>query len=229
MAKIFDTLECTACSDALLKTLKWMPAHGATNTIGRELDSNGHTLTTVEWRANRLVDALAKMAAKQRRLPTKLTQFVDTAAEAVEFYAARLGRVTFEANHFQRDVVLADGTTTHTTMRDSTAVRQPKSRGTREHRRTLATDAAPTPPAIPIGIEVPISTNSALVMREKKRKRVDHESRNELRFKEYWLENRRTLRPSTAPSAQQRIAENRERVVARDAAERDCHGCGMRS
>ena len=228
-AKIFDTLECTTCSDALLQKLKWMPAHGASSSIGRALDSNGNTLTAVEWRANRLVDALAKMAAKQKRVPTRLTQLVEAAAEAVEFYAARLGRVTFEANHFRRDIVLPDGTTTHTTVRDSTAVRQPKAQGTGKNRRTVATDVAPLPPAIPIGIEVPISTSSAQVTRQKKRKRDDDELRKELRFKQHQLENRRILRPSTLPPAQQRMAELRERVVARYAAERDCREGSRRS
>ncbi len=62
-ARVFATLECTTCSQALLQQLKWMPAHGAVSTIGQALDSGGSKITPVEWRANRLVDALAKKAA----------------------------------------------------------------------------------------------------------------------------------------------------------------------
>ena len=41
----------------------WMPAHGAAHTIGVARDSRGQPITAVMWRANRLVDFLAKSAA----------------------------------------------------------------------------------------------------------------------------------------------------------------------
>ena len=98
-----------------------MPAHGAVDTIGRSLDSNGSEITAVEWRANRLVDALAKMAAQEGRLPSALFKLIEAASESVEFYAAKLGAATYEANHFKLQTVLPAGTTTHSTIRDSTA------------------------------------------------------------------------------------------------------------
>ena len=48
--------------------LTWMPAHTDVSSIGRVLDSNGAKITPVMWRANRLVDAYAKIAARPRRL-----------------------------------------------------------------------------------------------------------------------------------------------------------------
>ena len=41
----------------------WMPAHRPQSSIGHAMKSNGHPINALDWRANRLVDALAKMAA----------------------------------------------------------------------------------------------------------------------------------------------------------------------
>ena len=43
--------------------LVWMPAHTTLASVGEVKMSNGQRLTTVDWRANRLVDALAKTSA----------------------------------------------------------------------------------------------------------------------------------------------------------------------
>ena len=51
-----------------LQCLRWMPAHTAEGSIGRVTTSDGTMLTALEWRANRLVDALAKSAAVPNRL-----------------------------------------------------------------------------------------------------------------------------------------------------------------
>eukprot|EP00973_Karenia_brevis_P047134 6541827-Karenia_brevis.AAC.1 len=118
-------LECTSCNSEMLQKLKWIPAHGAVDIIGRALDSNGQKITAVEWRANRLVDALAKKAALGGRLPSELFKLIDAAAESVEYYAAKLGAVTYAANNHRVETVLPDGTSTCVTIRDSTAARQP--------------------------------------------------------------------------------------------------------
>ena len=34
----------------------WMPSHGAVGTIRQTLDSNGAAISSIMWRANRLVD-----------------------------------------------------------------------------------------------------------------------------------------------------------------------------
>ncbi len=218
-ARIYGTLECTMCSEDLLQKLKWMPAHGAVSTIGRVLDSNGSRITSVEWRANRLVDALAKAAAQPDRVPPQLIELIDAAAEAVEFYAAKLGRVTHEANHYKVDTVLPDGTTTQTTRRDSTAVRQPWNPNTRAKKRRRLTAAGTQHEEAHDTGGITVSIDTVFRHTSKaKRMREDHESRAELCFKKYWQENRRTLRPSTEPPARQRIAELRERVAARQAA-----------
>jgi hypothetical protein len=42
------------------KLLVWMPAHQSPDAINSAMKSNGVEVTSIEWRANRLVDALAK-------------------------------------------------------------------------------------------------------------------------------------------------------------------------
>ena len=42
--------------------LVWMPAHGAAASIGNAFRSDGEFVTSTDWRANRLADALAKAA-----------------------------------------------------------------------------------------------------------------------------------------------------------------------
>ena len=126
-----------------------MPAHGAIDPIGRELNSNGHSFTAVDRRASRLVDALAKMAAKLRRLPTNshilLTQLQRLLSSMQHDSAESLSRPTTPSMALSYPMASP-----------RIAVRQPASQGTSKHRRTLATDAAPAPPAIMIGVEVAI-------------------------------------------------------------------------
>ncbi len=55
-------------------------------------------------------------------------RFIETAAEALEYSLAKLGAVTHAANHFKLAMVLGDGTTTHTTIGDSSGT-QPRGAG----------------------------------------------------------------------------------------------------
>ncbi len=55
-------------------------------------------------------------------MPKAVTEFIDTASEAAEFYMAKLGTVTHAANHFKVATVLGDGSTTHNFVRDSAAM-----------------------------------------------------------------------------------------------------------
>ncbi len=146
-------------------------------------------------------------------------ELIDTAAEAVEFYAAKLGTVTYEANNYKVDTVLPDGTTTTTTKRDSAAVRQPRSCAPEapKRRRLKAGESGPEArqPQTSITVSLDAAPSAA---NTRKRRREDHESRAQLCFREYWLANRKSLRPGTNAPAQLRLAELRERVAARAAA-----------
>ena len=61
----------------------WMPSHGAVGTIRQTLDSNGAAISSIMWRANRLVDDLAKAAAGAYRLPKFVMKAVKDAAATV--------------------------------------------------------------------------------------------------------------------------------------------------
>ncbi len=68
--------------------LTWMPAHCSAAAIGNAVMSNGCTVTALHWRANRLVDLLAKAAANEYRLPKAVCRFVEDAAKLVQHHAA---------------------------------------------------------------------------------------------------------------------------------------------
>ena len=57
-----------------------MPAHTSMHSIGVALRSDGIAVTAVDWRANRLADALAKAAVE--RVPASALHMVDDAAAA---------------------------------------------------------------------------------------------------------------------------------------------------
>ena len=76
-----------------------MPAHSSPAAVGEAKLSNGSRLTHIDWRANRLADALAKRAASDGAPPTAVLRLLKSAQAAVEFSAKLLGRITFAANH----------------------------------------------------------------------------------------------------------------------------------
>ena len=112
-ATAFDILDDMECTAEDFEKVAWMPAHRGQDTIGQVVASEGRILTALEWWANRLVDALAKSAASPHRLAPEVRKLVETAAEALEYSLAKLGAVTYAANHYKIEVILADGTTTH--------------------------------------------------------------------------------------------------------------------
>ncbi len=76
----------------------------------------------VDWRANRLVDALAKAYAREVQLPKSFFDFISSARIAYKHSAAVLGCVTHAANNHKIQVIRNDGTVTYKTIRDSTDV-----------------------------------------------------------------------------------------------------------
>jgi hypothetical protein len=109
----------------LARRLTWMPSHAAYTSIEVAADSDGHPVTATMWRANRLVDALAKRAAGQHRMPQWALKQIEQAKNLALYSAAKLGVVTHRANHHTVQVVAGDGTITTRTCRDSTAEKQP--------------------------------------------------------------------------------------------------------
>ena len=65
----------------------WMPAHKTHLAIGSVHLSNGVPLSATDWRANRLVDCLAKAAAKSLAAPRDVSAFLRS-ADAAAAHAA---------------------------------------------------------------------------------------------------------------------------------------------
>ena len=99
--------------------LVWMPAHQPLSAIGNATLSNGKVLSGVDWRANRLVDALAKAAAETVRAPRPLRCLLESGRAAVKHRAAVLAVVTHAANNFKEPVLQPDGSWGTRTLRDA--------------------------------------------------------------------------------------------------------------
>jgi hypothetical protein len=119
--------------------LVWMPAHQPVSAISVATLSNGKVLSGVDWRANRLVDALAKSAAETMRAPRALRCLLESGRAAVRHRAALLAVVTHAANNHQVQVQRLDGSWTTRTLRDA---QQPLGHTRRQRRQ-------PRPPAEP--------------------------------------------------------------------------------
>ncbi len=120
-----------------------MPSHGPVHSIGKALDSDGHPVTAIMWRANGLVDSLAKAAASPHRVPQWFTSRVAVAGKMVQHQVAKLGVVTHSANNHPTEVTLENGEKTWQTARDSTALgpggRRPTCRAQLEKPRASCT------------------------------------------------------------------------------------------
>ncbi|CAK0861050.1 unnamed protein product, partial [Prorocentrum cordatum] len=77
--------------------LTWMPAHGSVASIGAARRSDGHVVTAVDWRANRLADAAAKAAAGSPPECAAGAQLFGQAECPVAHEGAILGAVTHAA------------------------------------------------------------------------------------------------------------------------------------
>ena len=83
------------------------------------------------WRANRLVDLLAKQAAAIHRLPQSVTRGLEACALYVRYSVAKLGVVTRASNHCPTTVIAAHGLTSTIFARDSEAVQPPRTKHSR--------------------------------------------------------------------------------------------------
>jgi len=135
------------------KKLVWLPAHQTTAAIGERLLSNGRLFSAIDWRANRLVDALAKKAAAERQAPAAITRLLGSAKAAVRHAAALLGEVTHAANNHRTNVTGPDGSVHVKVVRDAMPKPARGDGATREQRRM------PPPPA---PAELPASCSMCL-------------------------------------------------------------------
>ena len=112
LARVWSAI-FACCEDSLLQELDamltWGPAHTSWASLGTRLKSNGRPLTAVDWRANGIADAAAKMAASRHRAPAYIRQRYAEAVAAHRFGAAVAGVACWEANHHKSLTVDADG------------------------------------------------------------------------------------------------------------------------
>jgi len=120
--------------------LVWMPAHLNAAMIGERKLSNGQRLSTIDWRANRLADALAKLAAKERQLPKASLRLIVSGTAAVKHAAMLLGRVTHAANNHLVTSIGRDGELHTKVTRDA-------SQAPRCYKRKTDVKLQPAPPA----------------------------------------------------------------------------------
>ena len=85
--------------EEIRQRLKWVPSHTAAANLSQTRDSDGLPITPLMWRANRLVDALAKRAAAGERAPSWAMQLIAEAGSLVRHAATKLGVITYGANH----------------------------------------------------------------------------------------------------------------------------------
>ena len=200
----------------------WMPSHRAVAAIGYVFKSNGKFITAIDWRANRLVDVLARLGAQQHCAPDLAISTFNRALAAAEFLAALAGTVTHRANHHVIDVLHKSGEQGHSVVRDSC----PGVRPFKNVKRMRAVEGNDKPCTATCQVsEVHPGTCSSLVPRMRsvqalraakdKKARKEAEFRNEDLFQASWRENR-AKRPAPIPppmTAKERIEVLRRRIL----------------
>ncbi len=197
--------------------LVWMPAHNSPSAIGEVKLSNGARVTHVDWRANRLADGLAKLAAADGAPPTAVLRLLKSAQAAVEDFAKLLGRVTYAANHHVVQRPDSGGNLVNHTLRDSVD----KPRGARRAKSSASPPAPPQPPVPKVPREVkpwapPRTASCKLSARASDRQWRQREAQRETELLERRvLDVGSRLRPTSQRPAGDRLQRLRERVVQR--------------
>ena len=128
LARIWNQIAATLDDDigrlANGNLLVWIPAHTTLASVGEARASNGARFTTLDWRANRLADILAKIGAERYKSNDATETFLTQATDLVRQRACHLAEATYTANNFQQEFTKDDGTIGHHTIRDS--VSKPK-------------------------------------------------------------------------------------------------------
>ena len=96
-----------------------MPAHQTPASIGNVLKSTGAPITAIDWRANHLVDGLAKIAAADGATTYQEASLVASAEHLVRHCAGQLAAATHAANNYQERYLDDKGAARSRTRRDS--------------------------------------------------------------------------------------------------------------
>ena len=89
--------------------LSWILAHLSIKAVGERRLPDGSRLSMIDWRANRLVDVLAKFGASKFCPSEDVQTILKSATVLAKHMAAQLGEVTHVANHFEIEETMSDG------------------------------------------------------------------------------------------------------------------------
>ena len=216
-------------SEEQLRELVWMPAHGSIASVGVATMSDGNKVSILQWRANRLVDLLAKSAAKPFRIHEKTRATLQDACDSLEFSLGMLGVATYAANNHKTSIQMPDGTTRSITLRDSAGIKAIRGSRAASGVKRKAPDVAAIPDpgkklCIPVSCDLPAVSVSDCKRRRTaskiKQAAADYEAACELRFRTNWRTDKSPLRPSSNRPVSIRMAELRDRIFAKEQRDR---------
>ena len=143
---IYNNIEENGTREILLKRVIWMPAHCTTAAIGVRVMSNLEYVCAIDWRANRLVDFLARLAANLVTVPACAIELLKQFMKATEYCAASSGTITHAANNHTVPTMREDGTVVNRKVRDNNAD-QARERSRKDKRQPQPVQAAEMPPS----------------------------------------------------------------------------------
>jgi hypothetical protein len=222
------------------RLLIWMPAHKSASAIGQFFKSDGSSISAIDWRANRLADCLARLAANIHSVTDSAINLHKGAQQAAEFCAAWLGTVTHASNNHKVAVNRPNGLAIVSTCRDSAPGKRAskfrvipdeqtpntanpdmiasEGRGAKRGIQLVDSPSMHTsvPPALRLDFPVAVSIRSPAAATACKNRAAEraHDTRCNESFWKYWHENRASCPPPTAPavSGAQRLEALRRRL-----------------
>ena len=191
---------------------------GSRLTIGARNKSDCQPVTALDWRANRLADAVAKAAAVENRFAASSRILLQRTITAYERALVELAVVTLAANTHEVVVPDPNGGFIRKCQRDSAPA--PRARRIRRCWHTFADDAILPELAHPsIGSMVQgksLKRHCPTEHRAAKRRRMDNDNATiaDARLLLHWREERskRAFQPANSTPAAERIAAVRARV-----------------
>ena len=142
-----------------------MPAHLSAAKATAAITSAGNQVTELQWRANRLADAIARRCANARVCDRAALVDAATTLRAIRVEAAALAAVTHAANNCHVVVTAPCGAMTTVVRRDSARSERPASVPARpwRRRRRLPVPPADPRPVAPLARAVPAVPRCAAV------------------------------------------------------------------
>ena len=229
-AMILQAVEDSA--DKVKEQVTWVPAHVTASRM-MALPPNtsaGTPMTWRQWRANRLVDMVAKAAAEQTRLPPEANELMRKADALNTHAAAVLGAVTYAANNLERVTELPGGGQLTIIFRDSCGERPRKPRtwkraAPKQEANQQCKAATPSLTLCQAGPIAELGAISRLEPREKRRKLAEaHDQLERVKAAKRvaaHLEGLEQRPAAAAATAADRIAALRTRVMAKQKAYHD--------